>query len=345
MRNGASRRPTPPATVRPGSRPSGSRRRTVIAAFPWALCTGMAAAAALRWSGTPSQPIGVGLQAVSPWLLSPAWPLAIQAARRRRPLLTTVAFALSVLQVAALWPDLGHFGAQPAAPGTVGLRLASANMLLDNQDVRGFAADLRRLQPDVLLLQEITPWNLAELKSSGLLDTYPHQVLDPREGVHGSIIASRLPLRDGGAFYVAGWPMTEAQVITDAGPVRVINVHAVAPLAAERIGLWEDQLAELGTLRPPTGGHLIMAGDFNATRQNSAFAQILGPDLRDAYVQAGRGLGNTWPSDRTLIPGLMRIDHLLISERVQVTSIRTAQTRGSDHRALIAQLALPALPE
>ena len=341
MTGGASGRPAPIVTVQPATRPAGSRRSAIIAAVPWALCTGMAAAAALRWSGTPSQPIGVGLQAVSPWLLTPAWPLAIQATRRRRPLLATAAFALSVLQVAALWPDLGHFGAQAAAPGAVPLRVVSANMLLDNDDVLGFVADLQRLQPDVLLLQEITPWNLAELKGSGLLDAYPHQVLDPREGVHGSVIASRLPLRDGDAFYVTGWPMTEAQVITAAGPVRVINVHAVAPLATERIGLWEEQLAELAQLRAPIGGHLIMAGDFNATQQNTAFADLLDEDLRDAYVQAGRGLGNTWPSDRKLVPPLMRIDHLLLSEGVRVTKIRTAQTRGSDHKALIADLALP----
>jgi endonuclease/exonuclease/phosphatase (EEP) superfamily protein YafD len=321
--------------------PPGSRRGSIMAAVPWAICTGMAAAAALRWSGTPAQPIGVGLQAVSPWLLTPAWPLAVQAARRRRPLLTSVALALSVLQVAALWPDLGHFRGQTAPPGSVPLRLLSANMLLDNHDVLGFASDLQRLRPDVILLQEITPWNLAELKGTGLLEEYPHQVLDPREGVHGSVIASKLPLKDGGAFYVAGWPMSQADVITDAGPVHVINVHAVAPLASERIPLWEDQLAELARLRPAPGGHLIMAGDFNATRQNSAFAQLLTPRLRDAYVQAGRGLGNTWPSDRKLIPGVMRIDHLLLSEGVRVTKIRTAQTRGSDHKALIADLALP----
>jgi endonuclease/exonuclease/phosphatase (EEP) superfamily protein YafD len=343
--SGTGGRATSTTTARPAARSTRRRRGPFRTAVPWAVCTGMAAAAALRWAGTPPVPVGVGLQAITPYLLTPAWPLALEAARRRRFRLATVALGLGLLQVAALWPDVGQFGAQNAPPGSVPLRMVSANMLLDNQDIEGFAADLRSLHPDLILVQEITPWNLTALKGTGLLDDYPHQVLDPREGGHGSIILSRLPLRDGGARYFAGWPMTEAQVITAAGPVHVINVHTVAPLASERIGLWADQLTELGRLRPPAGGHLIIAGDFNATRQHAPFRRILGPELRDAYVQAGHGLGNTWPSDRAVIPSLMRIDHILVSPDVLVADVRRARTRGSDHLALVADLALPARPE
>lgn len=311
----------------------------------WALAAGMAAAAGLRWSGRPSRPLGIGVQAMTPWLLTPAFPLAAVAVHRRRPALAAAATALGLLQVAALWPDIGHFGGQPMPKGAVGLRIVTANTLLDNDDVPSMAAELLRLRPDVLLLQEITPWNLIELKGTGLFDDFPYQLFDPREGALGSIILSRFPLRDAKAFYIAGRPMTMADVITDAGPVRVINVHAVAPLAGEQIEVWQAQLGELARLRPPGGGHLVLAGDFNASRQNPPFAAMLHAGLRDAFVEAGRGVGNTWPGNLYAIPALMRIDHILVSERVVVTGSRRSPITGSDHHALIADLALPAPQE
>jgi endonuclease/exonuclease/phosphatase (EEP) superfamily protein YafD len=318
-----------------------SRRTTVADVGSWALIAGMAGAAVLRWSGTPPVPLGIGLQAITPWLLSPAFPLAAVAAKRRRPALAAAALAMGVLQVASLWPDVGHFGAQSAPAGSTRLRLVTANLLLDNQDVPGFAADLEALRPDVILLQEITPWNLAELKSTGLFDRFPNELSDPQEGVHGSLVLSRFPLRDGSSFQVAGWPMSKVDVLTDGGPVRVVNVHAVAPLAAERIPLWKKQLRVLSRITPPAGGHLVLAGDFNASQQNPAFAPLLRNGLRDAFVEAGRGFGFTWPSDRTLIPGVMRIDHLLISDKIVVTRIDRTRTSGSDHQGLVADLALP----
>jgi endonuclease/exonuclease/phosphatase (EEP) superfamily protein YafD len=300
----------------------------------------MAAAAVLRWSGTPATPFLIGLQSVSPWLMSPALPLAAVAASRRRRGLALVALAIGVVQAVSLWPDVGQMRPGRAPAGSTRLRVVTANMLLDNAEPERFAVDLLDLRPDVLLLQEITPWNLTALKEAGLLDVFPYQFLDPMEGVQGSVILSRLPIRNGRILSIQGWPMVTADVITDAGPLQVINVHAVAPLAKERIGLWEQQLHDLAQEHPPAGGSLLIAGDFNATRNSSAFARMLSPRLRDAFVEAGAGPGNTWPANHRLLPALIRIDHVLVSSDVVVTGVHRATATGTDHHPLVADLAL-----
>jgi endonuclease/exonuclease/phosphatase (EEP) superfamily protein YafD len=330
--------------VRPGRAVPASalNRRLHVAAriSSWAVTAGMVTAAALRWSGTPTSPALIGLQAMSPWLLTPALPLAAAAGARRHRALAAVALALGVVQVVSLWPDVGQMRAGRAPAGATRLRLVTANMLLDNHEPTQFAARMLQLRPDVLLLQEVTPWNLTDLTKAGLLDAFAYHFLDPLEGAHGSVILSKLPLQNGRTIYLQGWPMSTADVSTDAGPLRVVNVHAVAPLAPKRIELWKGQLADLGREELPAGGHLVLAGDFNATRNNPAFAQILGSELRDAFVQAGTGAGNTWPADLSPLPGLLRIDHVLVSPDVVVTGARRARAPGSDHRPLVADLAL-----
>lgn len=48
----------------------------------------------------------------------------------------------------------------------------------------------------------------------------------------------------------------------------------------------------------------------------------------------------TWPRDRGVLPALVRIDHVLTSDQVVVTRITAGAGAGSDHRPLIADVAL-----
>lgn len=135
--------------------------------------------------------------------------------------------------------------------------------------------------------------------------------------------------------------MSSAELITPAGVVQVVDVHAVAPLNRPNALHWCAQMAQLSRLRPAPREQLILAGDFNATLDHAPLQRLVASGLRDAFVESGRGFGATWPRWSGPVPSLMRLDHVLVSDQMRVKSVREQVSVGSDHRRLVVQLAIP----
>lgn len=323
-----------------------SRWRRVGLIGGWLITAGLAFVAGNRALRPEHQPILVGVQGVAVWLLLPALPLAGVALWRRRWVMAGTALAIGVAQLGWIGGAVGWHGPQPAPVGSVPLRLVTANMMWDNAVVDKLAGELIAVGADVILLQEVTPANLAALEATPLWAAYPERVDDALPGFHGSLILSRLPIVEGRAIDVAGSPMIRADVSTAAGPVRIVDVHAVAPITGGNIDRWRGQMAEMAEMQPSPGSALILAGDFNATTDHAPFERLLATGKRDAFLEAGSGYGATWPHWRGPSVPLMRLDHVLVSDSpavgVAVVSLHDEISAGSDHRRLVAELALTA---
>jgi endonuclease/exonuclease/phosphatase (EEP) superfamily protein YafD len=85
----------------------------------------------------------------------------------------------------------------------------------------------------------------------------------------------------------------------------------------------------------------VLAGDFNATLDHAALRAVLRRGWADAAQVTGRGLVWTWRPLRLPWPRLT-IDHVLIDPRISVAGVQLARLPGSDHRALVVDLVLPA---
>ena len=317
---------------------SPARRRPVLGGLAWCVAVTLAAVAALRAAGFVRGPVSAAVVGTSPLVLLLSYPLAAAAAGMRRWRLLAVVAVVLVGQAVWSWPDLWRTsGASPQ--GTVHVRLVSANMLLDNPDVDGFARAIRQDRPDVLVLQEVTPRNLRRLAATGLLDALPHHVIDARPGFDGSAILSRLPLRSGATIRVAGRPMTRGDlVLPDGRLLRVVDVHAAAPVTAAQARVWTRQMTELGRLHAP-GDRLVLAGDFNATTAHRPFGRLASGRLTDAVGAGGPGLHPTWPQ-RAYLPAVMRLDHVLTGRGLVAGQLATELSPGSDHRKLVVQLTI-----
>ena len=282
----------------------------------------------------------IGLQSVGMWLLLPAHPLAAAALIARRWGLAGAALSLSVANIAWL-RQLSAIGKAAVVPaGVTRIRLLTANILDINTEVALLAADLMDSGADLMLLQEVSEQHLADLRAAGVLDAYPFQILAPSERPHGSAILSKLPISTGGIIKAAGYPMTRAEVVTAAGIVVVLNVHPLAPSIPQQVAEWHAQLAALTRLAGDETGPLIVAGDFNATADHLPFSQLLGIGLRDAFDEAGRGIGATWPSWRRPMIPVMRLDHVLVRGPITVLSAEVQDSRGSDHRRVSVAVAV-----
>jgi vancomycin resistance protein VanJ len=129
--------------------------------------------------------------------------------------------------------------------------------------------------------------------------------------------------------------------------VTVLNVHPVAtPIAPGHrmeatIRDREAQARAIADLVAARPGPLIAPGDYNTTERNAAYGIVAG-SLRDAWREAGRGPGHTFPggSDYPLT-WLVRIDYIFHSAHWRATEARVLPWDGaSDHRPLLARLVL-----
>ena len=307
----------------------------------WGLAVGMAAVGLVRLSRTQRHPVLIGVAGIGMRLLVPAYPLTVAAVVKRKWWLAAVAAVLSAGNVVWLSRQYERGHQRCAPPRAATLRLISANMLFNNRDVGTLGRDLTATDADVILLQEVSMENFAKLRMSGLFEAYPYQVWNDLRTIYSSAILSRLPITNEKAIDVAGQRMGQAAVATAAGTVRLINVHTMAPESTPKAAQWRAQLSGLAQLRDDRFRAVIMAGDFNATSDHAPFEELTSSGLRDAFGEAGRGTGATWPQWKGPVMPLMRLDHVLVDDGVIVTRAEVQANRGSDHRRLAVDLAWP----
>lgn len=314
----------------------------------WTVTVPLAGAAAARVARFDRHPAMSMMNAGSHFVYLPAWgALAVGLKTRRRGL---AAVAGSVAAAHAMWtaPELRRRRPAPGAlDGATRFRLVTANVRCHSADSTPLGEELAGLDADVLLLQELTADRLADIKATGVFDRFAYSYVDSRHGSFGGGIWSRFPLDDGETWEPGGPPMTRATIDFEGTKVCVFNVHAKAPMRRRWIGVWKQHLTALrGEYEAAfAGGPVIMAGDFNSTWGHAPFRALLAAGLRDSHVDVGRGLTATWPRGVPFLPALFRIDHVLLSEGVEAVAVRQGVGASSDHRPVIADLALLRLPQ
>jgi endonuclease/exonuclease/phosphatase (EEP) superfamily protein YafD len=262
------------------------------------------------------------------------------------PLAAAVAAALLGVQLVWLAP---RFVAEQPARGAAGaaglpearqarLRVMVANVLVGGAEAAAVAEAVRAERPDVLALVELTPALAAALDETDLRELLPFRSLDPYPHPGGVGIYARSPLDGGGPIGGTNLRCRRAEVGLDGHRVGVFAVHAFPPRPGTT-GRWHD---DLEAVRAAAAGHahpLVVLGDFNATADHARFRALLDSRLRDAHDARGRGLVRTWPALGPL-PPLLHLDHVLVSPDLAVLAVRERAIPGSDHLAVVADLAL-----
>ena len=223
-----------------------------------------------------------------------------------------------------------------------GLRILSANLANGGADADAFADLVEAVEPDVVLVQELAPTQaqaLARVLPFGKLEpSWDHQGMGIALRAPGSVRALRLPYRSAFVAELAG--------PEDDEPVEVLNVHLAAPHVhpvTQRIRDRRGQLREITAHLDATPRRWrVLAGDLNATPLWPAYRRLTAR-FDDAALEAarriGRRPGRTWGPWAGSVR-LFRIDHVLV-QGFAATETRVLPIRGSDHSALVADLALP----
>jgi len=300
----------------------------VVPTAAWALC---------RLLGIDNGFPMAALMAFTPYAAIGAWLVAGAAlALRNWAAGAVAALATFILMVAVLPRAVGD--GTVSANGHETFVVLAANVHHGTADPAALVALVERVHPDLLSVEELTPKFDRELTAAGLRSRLPHAVLETQKGTSGAGLYSHLPIRALPTPRRFEFRMPRAELrLPDGRPLRVVGVHPYPP-QPNRTAEWEESLASL-----PSGGHgvpWLLAGDFNATLDQSQLRDLLDRGYRDAGDVAGEGLVPTFPAGGHLIPPVT-IDHVLADSRFGIVSYSVEEIPGSDHRAVSAEVALP----
>ncbi|MDA0636878.1 endonuclease/exonuclease/phosphatase family protein [Nonomuraea sp. MCN248] len=307
------------------------------AVLTWLAVTPFAAWAVTRLAGLERGAIPTQILTATPYAAAGSLlPLMIAALGRRRAATAVALVTSTMLGFSVLPRTLGVAEATAGRP----FRVLTVNLLFGRADAQAVMDLVRRLEPDALSTQELTPGAVAELDAAGLGEVMPHRALMAEWSAAGSGIFSRHPLEPlpGALPPLEGHNMPVARLALPGGaPVELYDVHPVPPIGPHATA-WHAALEAL----PGTSDRAvrILAGDFNASLDHAPMRRLLARGYKDAADQVGAGLIPTWPANRR-IPPVITIDHVLVDERVGVKAVSVHDVPGTDHRAVFAELSVP----
>jgi endonuclease/exonuclease/phosphatase (EEP) superfamily protein YafD len=251
----------------------------------------------------------------------------------RNRALIAVAALLAVVNVA--W-QLPIFVADPGGTGAPVLRVMSSNLKFGAGDAQTVVDLVRTQHIDVLALEELTPDSVQRLRDAGLDDVLPYSRAQPETTFAGTGLWSRTPMSDvrpieGLAAHAVAGVVTSAAGTT----VTVVSVHPLAPGVDEHGGRDQDY-GVLRAVLAATTGSVVVAGDFNATRDQAPFRSLQSDGFLDAADQAGAGFRPTFPNHRNG-RAIVAIDHVIARDLpARAVSWQTFDVPGSDHLAVVA---------
>jgi endonuclease/exonuclease/phosphatase (EEP) superfamily protein YafD len=274
--------------------------------------------------------------------LVPAVVLALLIGRRR---LGVAHLALLMLLLAPIVSDALPRTA-PSVPATAPtLVVMSANLWAPNDRVDLIAAEIERVDPDLIVLVETGGGKWFAIRKQ-FATKYPHVVL-PEVGFAG-IVMSKRPIRQASepsiaAGQVESNPVMPVVAELDGREFSIYPVHMRSPgsrhhLAANRLQVLILQQAIDADPRPA-----LIAGDLNMTPLTPNYQGLTSRGHRSSHTLAGSGLAGTWATKRlhgvfaSWFPGI-RIDHILVPKEMTALSHEVGHDVGSDHRPVIARI-------
>lgn len=284
-------------------------------------------------SGFPLAP----MMAFTPYVaLAALFVAGVATALRNWAAASVAGLAMFCLAAAVLPRAVGAGTVDPAGHRT--LTVVSTNIHHGTADPAAVVALVDRYDADLLSVQELTPSFARKLRDAGLGARLPHSVLETQRKTSGAGLYSRFEMRKLPGPDRFAFRMPRAELTLPGGThLRVVGIHPYPP-QPNRTSEWEAALRSLPSAG--TGTPWLLAGDFNATLDQSQLRDLLDRGYRDAGDVAGKGLEPTFPREGHLILPVT-IDHVLADTRLGIVDYGVAELPGSDHRAIHAELTLP----
>lgn len=230
------------------------------------------------------------------------------------------------------------------------LRVLSSNLRYGRAEPNGFVL-LAKENADIITVAELTQEAVERFNQAGMAATFPYSQLIPAGGPGGIGIWSRYPLTEVTAPRRRSVSMPGVRIEVPGVELKplVASVHIQSPVSdnTNTVEGWSYGMAgakaQLDNFAREAGpAAVIIGGDYNSTPDMRQFRDLLTNGYRDAVEQLGAGYAPTFRANAD-IPPVITIDHIL-TRNAAAKSIKTITVEGSDHRALLATIAVPLAP-
>lgn len=261
-----------------------------------------------------------------------AWFYAAYKWRYRLPLLLLLAVAL-IYQVQLVWVYTPLYRPQVRdsnnGSGANSFTLLVSNVRMDNEDKQSFPAMVRKMDPDVVLINEPDQaWadSLGELQAS-----YPHTILFPLDNTYGMMLLSRLPLSESEVNFLVddSIPSIFTRITLTSGHViDFYGVHPEPPQPGKDTWERDTELLIIGRKIRERRNPSVVAGDLNDVGW-SVTSKLFRKHSGLLDPREGRGLFNTYNVHLPLLR--YPLDHIFHSPEFGLITLQKLEDIGSDH--------------
>jgi endonuclease/exonuclease/phosphatase (EEP) superfamily protein YafD len=282
------------------------------------------------------------------------------SARLTPLLMPASALAMILMPVGLFWPIDTHTTAiiilisaiisclalfvpvfKPSARSKSGAMLFSllqANILRTNKDANLLLRLIRKENPDVIALCEVTPDFAKKLEALNF--DYPYHHVEPRNDSFGMGLWSKLPLIEAETLHLSRPDVVaiKADIDTPKAVIRFLSLHPHNPLK-DTLARDAELDAAAAWVQKQSTPFLIVAGDFNATLFCRIFRRFI-QNTKMMHARQGRNIAGSWPCFLPAGPWRIAIDHALSGDAIKVTDHRLLHQIGSDHLPLLTRFQL-----
>ena len=314
-------------------------RLVILELTAWVALTPMLALSLTQWFDIEGRRSIAAFQALTPWILIWALPIALIATAARRHLLALTALVPVITLLVLSYPIVFHADAPSAAADSPHLTIAYSNLLYSNPVPEKAAQALLHADADVMVMVELdTPLHDAMVAQTPAGD-YPYRAERTNRGSQSIGVWSRFPIESGGAVMVSERPSIDVVLDVGGRSVRLLAVHPYPP-TTDAHG-WSSQLKAISDYAITSTLPTILLGDFNGSRWHPSYRALLArTGLRDSHEALGHGWSLSWPMDRgSFPPPFVRIDHALFGTGITPVAIADLMAPGSDHKGFLVTFA------
>lgn len=211
------------------------------------------------------------------------------------------------------------------------VKIFSANVYQDNQRYQKLIAQIRRWDPDVIMLLETDrTW---EREMDILLQQYPHYLKEPLENTYGLLFYSRFPITEGRILYLVenDVPSIEAILQLPSGHlVKVWGLHPKPPVPGEdsRSTAKDKEIMKVALKVRKEKLPAIVMGDFNDVAW-SHITELFRKTSGILDPRIGRGFYSTFSANYWFLR--FPLDYVFCSAHFGVIKMKRLKHNGSDH--------------
>lgn len=269
--------------------------------------------------------------------------VATATLRRSELAVVGVSAVINAILVGQLWlppsaPAASSSTAASSAAGAVKptLKLLQLNVNSRNDRYADVASLVHESNVDIVALQELSLEWCTEMKAR--LPEYHYCRCFPRPDNFGIGLFSRVPLSklDVVRYGKALLPTVVAELQFDGAPLTVLSTHPLPPSDLVNYDFRNDQFGALAKARDTWSKSVVLSGDLNTTSWSDHFTDFLKESkLRDS--RQGFGVQVSWPAQFFVLS--IPIDHVLVSDDIEIKERKVCRAVGSDHYPVYVELA------